>query len=39
MARGGIVASDQKMPVPGLVPLPLPAGVARGRYHLYRAEG
>lgn len=37
MAPGGIVASDQRMPAPGLVALPLPDGIEAGRYHLYRA--
>jgi hypothetical protein len=37
VAPGGIIACDQPLVVPGrLVPLPLPQGVAPGRYFLYR---
>lgn len=39
MAVGGVVASDQPMPLSGFAPLPLPEGVAEGRYHLYRVAG
>jgi hypothetical protein len=38
MAAGGIVACDQPLALPDrLAPLPLPDGVAPGRYFLYRA--
>ena len=33
---GGILATQQAMDHPDLTPLPLPAGVADDRYHLYR---
>ncbi|HTZ36403.1 MAG TPA: class I SAM-dependent methyltransferase [Stellaceae bacterium] len=33
---GGIVASDLSSDLAGLSPLPLPEGIAPGRYHLYR---
>jgi hypothetical protein len=33
---GGYVASDQALDDPRLTPLPLPAQVPAGRYHLYR---
>lgn len=36
LCAGGIVASDPVMDCPELGPLPLPDGVAAGRYHLYR---
>jgi hypothetical protein len=36
---GGVMASDPVMDCPELVPLPLPDGVAEGRYHLYRRVG
>ncbi len=36
MAAGGIVLGDQPMAHPRLTALPLPDGVAPGRYHLYR---
>jgi hypothetical protein len=36
LAAGGAVASDQALPVPGWVAEPLPAGIAPGRYFLYR---
>ena len=36
LAPGGILISDQLLADPALEPLPLPAGVAPGRYHLYR---
>lgn len=39
MAAGGIVLGDQAMTQPGWTALPLPEGVAPGRYHLYRVEG
>ena len=39
LAPGGVLASDQPMPAPGLAPLPLPEGVDPGRYYLYRAAG
>ena len=36
LCTGGVVASDPVMDCPELGPLPLPDGVAAGRYHLYR---
>jgi hypothetical protein len=33
---GGIVASDLSIDMPELAALPLPDGIAPGRYHLYR---
>ena len=36
VAAGGVVASDQRLDDPRLLPLPLPAGVPEGRYFLYR---
>jgi len=36
LAQGGIVAADQPLAVEGWTPLPLPDGVAPGRYFLYR---
>jgi len=33
---GGILATQQAMEGPDLIPLPLPEGVAEGRYHLYQ---
>ena len=33
---GGVVVSDPVMDTPELSPLPLPEGIAEGRYHLYR---
>ncbi len=36
MAPGGVVVSDQELRTQGLAPLPLPAGVKPGRYHMYR---
>jgi hypothetical protein len=35
---GGAVVSDQDLGAAGFAPLPLPAGVPRGRYFMYRAE-
>jgi hypothetical protein len=32
----GVLATQQEMDCPELVALPLPDGVAKGRYHLYR---
>ncbi len=37
LAPGAILAADQPLPLPGAEALPLPEGVAPGRYHLYRA--
>jgi hypothetical protein len=37
LAARAVVISDQQLPDPRLVPLPLPDGVAEGRYFLYRA--
>lgn len=36
MRRGGIVVSDQEYNVPNWTPLPLPDGVAPGRYYISR---
>jgi hypothetical protein len=36
LCAGGIAVSDPVMGCPELQPLPLPEGVAEGRYHLYR---
>ena len=38
LREGAVAASDQPLDAPGLAPLPLPRGVAAGRYHLYRKE-
>ena len=35
-APGAVIAADQPMPLPGWTELPLPEGVAPGRYRLYR---
>ena len=37
-APGGVILSDQELPGIAAAPLPLPAGVAAGRYFLYRAS-
>jgi hypothetical protein len=37
LCRGGIVVSDQEMAFAGAQTLPLPDGVAPGRYNIYRA--
>jgi hypothetical protein len=36
---GGVLVSEPAMVGEGFRPLPLPAGVAVGRYHLYRRSG
>ena len=36
LCAGGVLASDPPVDCPGLEPLPLPDGIAAGRYHLYR---
>ncbi len=36
LAKGAVIVSDQPFDVEGWEPLPLPGGVAEGRYHLYR---
>ena len=36
LCPGGVLASDPVLDCPDLEPLPLPDGVAAGRYHLYR---
>ncbi len=36
LRAGAVLATQQVMDGPGLAPLPLPDGVAEGRYHLYR---
>jgi len=35
---GGVILSDQRLDRPAFAPLPLPPGVAEGRYHLYRVS-
>jgi hypothetical protein len=35
LCSGGVLATQQVMACPELAPLPLPDGVAAGRYHLY----
>ena len=35
---GGILVSDPPIDAPELTPLPLPDGIAPGRYHMYRRE-
>lgn len=39
LVPGALVVSDQPLDIPGAEPLPLPDGVAVGRYHLYRLAG
>ena len=39
LCRGAIVVSEPAIAIDGLVPLPLPNGVAAGRYRLYRWAG
>lgn len=39
LAESAVVASDQALPDARLKPIPLPQGVAAGRYHLYRNRG
>lgn len=36
LCGGGVLATQQEMACPELIALPLPEGVAEGRYHLYR---
>ena len=36
LCPGGILATQQEMDHPNLIAMPLPDGVAEGRYHLYR---
>lgn len=36
LCPGGILATQQAMDGADLIPMPLPEGVAEGRYHLYR---
>lgn len=38
MRRGGIVISDQRYEMPNWTPLPLPDGVAPGRYYINRVD-
>ena len=35
LCRGGVLVSDPPIAAAGLEPLPLPGGIAAGRYHLY----
>ena len=39
LCRGGVLVSDPPIATAELEPLPLPDGVATGRYHLYRRIG
>jgi hypothetical protein len=39
VAPGGLIVADQPMSRPGWQPLPLPEGVAVGRYHIWRKAG
>jgi hypothetical protein len=39
LCRGGVLVSEPELVGEGLVPLALPAGIAAGRYHLYRRTG
>jgi len=39
LCGGAVLVTQQEMDGPGLVPMPLPEGVAEGRYHLYRRVG
>jgi S-adenosyl-L-methionine methyltransferase len=39
LCPGAVLVSEPAMALAGLLPLPLPAGVAAGRYHLYRCDG
>jgi hypothetical protein len=36
LCRGGVLVSDPEIDTPELSPLPLPEGIAEGRYHMYR---
>ncbi len=36
LAPGAVVVSDQLLNIPGALPLPLPEGVAEGRYYMVR---
>ena len=38
MAEGGLIVSDQRMEAPGWRPVPLPAGIVDGRYHIRLVE-
>jgi hypothetical protein len=38
LTRGGVVLSDQKLEIAGVVPQPLPDGVPPDRYFIYRAR-
>jgi len=38
LAPGAVIAADQPLAIPGCRPVPLPAGVAEGRYHLFRKD-
>ena len=39
LCPGAILVSEPAMPLFGLSALPLPPGIASGRYHLYRRDG
>ncbi|HEY2539863.1 MAG TPA: class I SAM-dependent methyltransferase [Stellaceae bacterium] len=36
LCRGGVLVSEPPLASPDLLPVPLPEGVAEGRYHIYR---
>lgn len=36
LCAGGVLVSEPAFALPGLEPIPLPEGIAPGRYHLYR---
>jgi hypothetical protein len=38
LCAGAVLVSEPEMAAAGLAALPLPAGIAPGRYHLYRAS-
>jgi len=39
LAPGGLIVTDQPIPMKRLVALPLPSGVQTGRYHMMRKPG
>lgn len=38
LAPGAVIAADQDLAIPGCRPVPLPEGVAAGRYYLFRKD-